>query len=699
MRSLLTLRNTLLAVAGAGILLLAGFAVSLWLDAQTRGGEAERILESVEVEDGLLTSAHHWAAERALVEAALSSPQALAPAEHDAIEEHRRHGDAALARVLEVMRSRPDEHAELVVQTEARLGDVGLLRERVEKALERPRMERDGALLEAWFPAITELIMASRRLGTAARYRSRTRLQDIEVLRDLRNAAWVMSEFAEREAALIVGIIAANQPLVIDEFIQLPALHGRIEQAWATIGSYAREESAAREVLEAIEGVREGYFDAFDRRRAPIVIAGLEGAEYPMSAWEWIDQVGEAIAPIRRLGEVAGAVTRQLAVRHAAESKRQMVVSVVILALTLLGGGLSIWVVLRRIVRPISHITRTMTALARGHQIVAVPSTDQIGEIGDMARALQVFKEKAEHEVSGIVEAYTRLQQLSESLMRETSNILSQLELILMEDKQPSDSDRTALAPGATVLLIEGDAAERERLVRLVSDNGHHAVAANGGHQGLGILDDEDVDLVLLALDNPEVDGPAIVAHMHESPRLQGIPIIAVSDAADAEATPSSLDLGTADLLSRSCEPALLMARMEVALERRRLRQREQAYRDRLAAGKKTFEELLRAIEPQLVAAGTRAKEGAFEIGDRDLKLKREIEAVLEDAEQRMAANKSLTTRSLARILARSGKHRFSEQTLRQIIDRRYPPLRRLGIIGHDERTARMPQGGRAIPS
>ena len=452
-------------------------------------------------------------------------------------------------------------------------------------------------------------------------------------------------------------------------------------------------------VVEAIEGVREGYFDAFDRRRAPIVIAGLEGAEYPMSAWEWIDQVGEAIAPIRRLGEVAGAVTRQLAVRHAAESKRQMVVSVVILALTLLGGGLSIWVVLRRIVRPISHITRTMTALARGHQIVAVPSTDQIGEIGDMARALQVFKEKAEHEVSGIVEAYTRLQQLSESLMRETSNILSQLELILMEDKQPSDSDRTALAPGATVLLIEGDAAERERLVRLVSDNGHHAVAANGGHQGLGILDDEDVDLVLLALDNPEVDGPAIVAHMHESPRLQGIPIIAVSDAADAEATPSSLDLGTADLLSRSCEPALLMARMEVALERRRLRQREQAYRDRLAAGKKTFEELLRAIEPQLVAAGTRAKEGAFEIGDRDLKLKREIEAVLEDAEQRMAANKSLTTRSLARILARSGKHRFSEQTLRQIIDRRYPPLRRLGIIGHDERTARMPQGGRAIPS
>ena len=44
------------------------------------------------------------------------------------------------------------------------------------------------------------------------------------------------------------------------------------------------------------------------------------------------------------------------------------------------------------IVRPIVSITRVMTALARGNHGVDVPATDKTDEIGDMAKALVVFK-------------------------------------------------------------------------------------------------------------------------------------------------------------------------------------------------------------------------------------------------------------------------------------------------------------------
>ncbi|HLO77656.1 MAG TPA: methyl-accepting chemotaxis protein, partial [Magnetospirillum sp.] len=47
------------------------------------------------------------------------------------------------------------------------------------------------------------------------------------------------------------------------------------------------------------------------------------------------------------------------------------------------------------IARPIRNLTRVMVALASGDKSVAVPATDKHDEVGDMARAVQVFKNNA----------------------------------------------------------------------------------------------------------------------------------------------------------------------------------------------------------------------------------------------------------------------------------------------------------------
>jgi methyl-accepting chemotaxis protein len=69
--------------------------------------------------------------------------------------------------------------------------------------------------------------------------------------------------------------------------------------------------------------------------------------------------------------------------------------SLVVLVTLLLGLGAA-WMLARGIAAPLVGITRVMRALAAGDVTIAVPSTSRSDEVGEMARAVEVFKQNAE---------------------------------------------------------------------------------------------------------------------------------------------------------------------------------------------------------------------------------------------------------------------------------------------------------------
>ncbi len=90
------------------------------------------------------------------------------------------------------------------------------------------------------------------------------------------------------------------------------------------------------------------------------------------------------------------------------------------------------------------------------------------------------------------------------------------------------------------------------------------------------------------------------------------------------------------------------------------------------------------AVQPGRSEAGDAppaVDDEAAGLSRRDRKLKRELEAVLREADERLAKNRYLAERSLASLMTRQGTHRFKEPTLRKIIGRRYPPMQRLGMV------------------
>ena len=101
-------------------------------------------------------------------------------------------------------------------------------------------------------------------------------------------------------------------------------------------------------------------------------------------------------------GELAKrAVESQTQARRAVQTEMQsgmdrtMSVDVALAVAALLVGLLAAWMVARSIVKPVTAMTGTMTALAGGDLGVTIPALADRDEIGRMAQAVQVFKENA----------------------------------------------------------------------------------------------------------------------------------------------------------------------------------------------------------------------------------------------------------------------------------------------------------------
>ena len=684
-----TVRNMVLASGGTIVVVVLWLCATFALEAQGRREAAQRILVSTALEDRLHEAAHAWAAERSLVQVALNAPEAVTPSHRAAIEAARRRADGAIDTALAKLRLRGNgaRRDELVAQTEARLVEIRALRTHVDEQLGRPKAAREGVFREAWFPAITELIMASHRLRTAGQNRTPTALREIEALRDLRQAEWVMSEFAEREVAFIAGIIAAAEPLVLGELMQLPAYRGRFDQAWTTVEAYAREPDSAPEVVAALEGVRRGYFDAYERLRRRVVTAGTEGTEYPLDASAWLSGTAEAIAPIRALGDAAGAEIRRLAARQITAALVQFVLSIAIAVATAALGAFVTWLVVHRVVRPIDRITHAMRALASGDQTAAFAANNGFGEMGEMARAVQVVRESMANKSREIFEANEALRRLNQALAAESERLFSRLAAAAAFAGQGRKDSGTPPIERERILLVEGEGDSRDLLAGRLAGQGYRVMVTAGGDEALRTIEAHDVDLVLLEPPQGGVDGFALLSRLKSESRLGDVPVLVLPGGASSEDVRQCIEAGAEDYLPPPSEPALLMARIEASLERKRRRDHEAALMERLAVEKARFDELVvDLLSRQPVHHGPAPAMPApldpIGLSEKEVKLKRELQEVLAEADERRARNQRLTTRNLAEIMERSGRHRLKAQTLRKIIDRRYPPLYRLGILG-----------------
>ena len=125
------------------------------------------------------------------------------------------------------------------------------------------------------------------------------------------------------------------------------------------------------------------------------------------------------------------------------------------------------------------------------------------------------------------------------------------------------------------VLVVDDDDVNRDLLARRLTRLGYAVREAENGLVALEIMAAEPVDLVLLDLNMPELDGYGVLERRHADPALRDIPAIMISASADIDSVVRCLEMGAEDHLGKPFDPVLLEARVGACLEKKRLRDQE----------------------------------------------------------------------------------------------------------------------------
>ena len=151
----------------------------------------------------------------------------------------------------------------------------------------------------------------------------------------------------------------------------------------------------------------------------------------------------------------------------------------------------------------------------------------------------------------------------------------------------------------ARILVVDDNEDNRFTLLRRLSRSGYKELeTAVDGKSALEMLAAGKFDLVLLDIMMPEMDGYQVLEHMKNDEQLRHIPVIMISAADQIESVVKCIELGAEDFLPKPFNATLLRARVAASLEKKRLRDLEQAYQAQIMQEKQRVDDLLNSIIP-----------------------------------------------------------------------------------------------------
>ncbi|MDB4476298.1 response regulator [bacterium] len=184
---------------------------------------------------------------------------------------------------------------------------------------------------------------------------------------------------------------------------------------------------------------------------------------------------------------------------------------------------------------------------------------------------------------------------LREDVKGDLPELSSQLETLLQHiestrsvntDAGGSEKRSLTVEPGF-ILAVDDLKENRELLARNLSNSGHIVITAASGEEALRALEQSDVDVVLLDLLMPGMDGHEVLRRIKDHPDWRATPVIVISGNQDMDGIIECIEAGADDYLFKPFNPVLLQARIKAGIERKRWHDREEQYRQQLERNEK----------------------------------------------------------------------------------------------------------------
>jgi sigma-B regulation protein RsbU (phosphoserine phosphatase) len=128
------------------------------------------------------------------------------------------------------------------------------------------------------------------------------------------------------------------------------------------------------------------------------------------------------------------------------------------------------------------------------------------------------------------------------------------------------------------LLIVDDNEMNRDMLSRRLLRQGHSVKMAINGREALELMRAENFDLVLLDIMMPEMNGYETLEQLKADSSLSYIPVIMISAVDEMESIIRCIKLGAEDYLPKPFNATLLKARIGASLEKKRLRDQQEAY-------------------------------------------------------------------------------------------------------------------------
>jgi len=125
------------------------------------------------------------------------------------------------------------------------------------------------------------------------------------------------------------------------------------------------------------------------------------------------------------------------------------------------------------------------------------------------------------------------------------------------------------------LLVVDDNRVNRLLLGRLLEQLGHTVAFAENGREALDALRQRRVDLVLLDIEMPEMDGYQTLEALAADQNLRYIPVVMMSSVEEVDSVARCIEMGAEDYLFKPVNPVLLKARVGSSLEKKRLRDQQ----------------------------------------------------------------------------------------------------------------------------
>lgn len=135
------------------------------------------------------------------------------------------------------------------------------------------------------------------------------------------------------------------------------------------------------------------------------------------------------------------------------------------------------------------------------------------------------------------------------------------------------------MSQGAAIILVIEDNPDITKIMKIMLEHaGYQIVAANLGQHGLDYLKQHDVDLVLLDIMMPEMDGFEVLKQIRAQHSMVQLPVIMSTAIADQESVVRALELGANDYVTKPINFPVIQARINAHIALKELAEKNREF-------------------------------------------------------------------------------------------------------------------------